>query len=73
MVKLINCDSHSVARDIQFCYINIRIHVDPSMPLLRDTSLPPVRSQSATMDIRLCRLYNEGRMAAKSFLHDGKL
>ena len=41
--------------------------------LLRDANLPHVRSQSDTMEIRLCRLCNEGRMAAKSDLHGGKL
>ena len=49
------------------------MHGDPRLPLLKDASLPPMRLQSATMGIRLCRTYNEGRMEAMSGLHGGKL
>ena len=41
--------------------------------LLRYANLPHVRSQSDTMEIRLCRLCNEDKMAAKSDLHGDKL
>ena len=51
-----------MTRDTQFCYRKLRMQGDPSLPLLRYANLPPRRSQSATMENRFYRFYNESRM-----------
>ena len=40
-------DSDSVTSDLYFCYTNLRMPGDPSLPLITYPSLPPLVSQSA--------------------------
>ena len=57
----------TVTSDIKFCYRNFSMHGYLSLPLLRDQSLPHVRSHFPTMEIRFIL------KAVKSDLHGGRL